>query len=1033
MDDEEHSGDSNEESSEDEGMYDEDQEMNDLLSNVIHPLAQITHLRASCDLGSSSQENLQTPLRHWKNVTTGTLSNGFKYTVTPNNTPPGRMQAYLEVHTGSVDEEDHQQGLAHYLEHAVFLGTTKYPTAEKMRAVLAGWGMSFGGDTNAYTDFRNTVYTLQAPVPTEAEHNKNEVWNVLDVLHEMMFNALLLEEHVSSERGAVLSEMICANTVDYRIEYNKFQQLYGHNLLSKRFPIGKEDLLKKYTAQDLREFYTKWYRCDNMTLHVCGSINAQDVIRIITDIFGKEKAPSTPGIRAPVPIVKPTQDVVIFQHELVTQVAFTLNAVYPNQPIVSLEDMIRDTITYLATLVLESRVYNLEQSLSDPPFSGIIWQFFDSFRENSACSSLIVSAHGREWKEAVTMGIIEFQRLYTYGITESELKETLGGLLKDAHSEAEQNDTQKSDDLIEIILDDCNLGNVIMDRRQEYYYLMKAAHSITLSRVNAQIKELLCWVQEFPGQGADHVSVFVSAPLTVDGHKFSISNQEVLDVIKGALLHVEPGKSLDVADQLVTPEEIQAKVGEMNPRWITPEGKKWSPRSPTLEIEHPETGVFLRKLDNGIPVTLKPTHFEAKQCTLRILSCGGRSMEEVKEAGALLIGIRTFLDGGAGRFSSEEINKYCLFHGINLETGVASEGSYIDASCSVSHGGFAKLCEVLHLFLSSPRFDTKAFDRAKKMYLLESDRFLKEVESVTFNKLLSVLTDPPDHRFLIPSKQQYEALTLETCRDIVLRAFSTRNIELTLVGDFEKNQVVETILAYFGSLPAGDWRAPDHHHLNISAKGETIHTLVEDDEERAFMHLGFVCPNRWGKIGDHDLLAKHPNTSRSPVYSSRILLIASMILNNKLFTTIREKMGLTYDISTDVAQYEFYDRGMFFVSLVPFPGEIERTKQEVVKMLHDFKHQKATQEELDEVLVPMVKGLKTSLTTNSYWLNLLAHVQNVNHPKDLSALTQIPQFYETVTLADISFILDHCFLPENLTTSIGVTKVTEKQTDAMET
>jgi hypothetical protein len=70
--------------------------------------------------------------------------------------------------------------------------------------------------------------------------------------------------------------------------------------------------------------------------------------------------------------------------------------------------------------------------------------------------------------------------LVIYGITEEELREHLGTLLKDSHGEAEQNDTQNSADIMEMVMDDFQIGGTVVDRKQEFLYHMKAAPSITV-------------------------------------------------------------------------------------------------------------------------------------------------------------------------------------------------------------------------------------------------------------------------------------------------------------------------------------------------------------------------------------------------------------------------------------------------------------------------------------------------------------------------------------------------------------------------
>ena len=95
------------------------------------------------------------------------LDNGLKIVALPNQYPKDRFYMNLDVNVGSTCEADDEQGLAHFLEHLVFLGTEKWRTPDEMREVMAGLGMSFGGDTNASTDQKNTVYTCEAPAGSE--------------------------------------------------------------------------------------------------------------------------------------------------------------------------------------------------------------------------------------------------------------------------------------------------------------------------------------------------------------------------------------------------------------------------------------------------------------------------------------------------------------------------------------------------------------------------------------------------------------------------------------------------------------------------------------------------------------------------------------------------------------------------------------------------------------------------------------------------------------------------------------------------
>ena len=95
-------------------------------------------------------------------VTTGTLPNGLKYYIRRNTRPERRVSLQLAVKAGSVDEENDQQGLAHFLEHMAFNGTKRFKPGELI-AALESTGARLGPHVNAYTSFDETVYMFQLP------------------------------------------------------------------------------------------------------------------------------------------------------------------------------------------------------------------------------------------------------------------------------------------------------------------------------------------------------------------------------------------------------------------------------------------------------------------------------------------------------------------------------------------------------------------------------------------------------------------------------------------------------------------------------------------------------------------------------------------------------------------------------------------------------------------------------------------------------------------------------------------------------
>ena len=128
-------------------------------------------------------------------IRTGKLPNGFTYYIRKNTEPKNRVQLYLVNKVGSVLEENDQRGLAHFMEHMSFNGTTHYPKNELVH-YLQKSGVRFGADLNAYTSFDETVYQL--PIPSDSPAI---LTNGLQIMRDWAANALLETKEINDERG----------------------------------------------------------------------------------------------------------------------------------------------------------------------------------------------------------------------------------------------------------------------------------------------------------------------------------------------------------------------------------------------------------------------------------------------------------------------------------------------------------------------------------------------------------------------------------------------------------------------------------------------------------------------------------------------------------------------------------------------------------------------------------------------------------------------------------------------------------------
>lgn len=171
-------------------------------------------------------------------VTWGVLDNGLRYAILPNVEPPNRVSLRLFVDAGSLMEEDNQQGLAHFLEHMAFNGTTNFPAGE-MVEYFQRLGMAFGSHTNAHTSFNETVYKLELPSTEDALLDEG-----FKLLRDYADGMQLGEKEIEKERGVIMSEKRSRDSVGWRTMVEQLKFILDGNLAGSRLPIGTEEVIQ---------------------------------------------------------------------------------------------------------------------------------------------------------------------------------------------------------------------------------------------------------------------------------------------------------------------------------------------------------------------------------------------------------------------------------------------------------------------------------------------------------------------------------------------------------------------------------------------------------------------------------------------------------------------------------------------------------------------------------------------------------------------------------------------------------------------
>ncbi|PVH47515.1 hypothetical protein PAHAL_4G077900 [Panicum hallii] len=1025
------------------------------------------------------EDVLNTPLPEHPKLIRGQLKNGLRYLILPNKVPANRFEAHMEVHVGSIDEEEDEQGIAHMIEHVAFLGSKK---REKL--------LGTGARSNAYTDFHHTVFHIHSPTKTK-EYGEDLLPSVLDALNEIAFHPKFSSSRVEKERRAILSELQMMNTIEYRVDCQLLQYLHSENKLSNRFPIGLEEQIQKWDPDKIRRFHERWYYPANATLYLVGEID--DIPRAVREIeavfehtlsenegnpvpggspFGAMAslfAPKLPGgfaanltgekspvtdkikpvkrerqaVRPPVEhkwslpgVAQDAKPPAIFQHELIQSFSINMFCKIPVSKVQTYKDLRSVLMKRIFLSALHFRI-NTRYKSSNPPFTSVELDHSDSGREGCTVTTLTVTAEPQNWRSAIKVAVHEVRRLKEFGVTMGEMTRYMDALIKDSEQLAMMIDSVPSVDNLDFIMESDALGHTVMDQLQGHESLLAVAETVTLEEVNTVGAEVLEFISDFGKPNAPLPAAIVACvpkKVHVDGvgeTDFEIYPDEITEAIKSGLDEpIYPEPELEVPKELITQPELNKLKLQHKPSFIP-----LTEEDNVVKVFDTETGIAQRRLSNGISINYKITQNEARVGVMRLIVGGGRATEDSESKGSVIVGVRTLSEGGCvGNFSREQVELFCVNNLINCSLESNEEFIFMEFRFALRDNGMRAAFQLLHMVLEHNVWLEDAFDRATQLYLSYYRSIPKSLERSTAHKLMLAMLNH-DERFVEPSPHSLQKLTLQSVKDAVMNQFVGSNMEVSIVGDFTEEEVESCVLDYLGTVRAASSPNTEERIEKISFRPfpSDLHfqqVYIKDTDERACAYIAGPAPNRWGFASEGndlfnviqrsgadeisepvnlDLTGKKRIDVRShPLFFGITLSLLAEIINSRLFTTVRDSMGLTYDVSFELNLFDKLDLGWYVIAVTSTPSKVHKAVDACKGVLRGLHSSRIVERELDRAKRTLLMKHEAETKTNAYWLGLLAHLQSSSVPrKDVSCIKELTTLYESATIEDLYLAYEH--------------------------
>jgi len=880
------------------------------------------------------------------------LANGLDVWIRHHEVPPDRVGIWLHVDTGSLNEEDSERGLAHFLEHMAFRGSENFPPGELIN-YFESIGLTFGRDQNAFTGFDQTTYTLTLPDTQEATLRKG-----LLCMADYAFRLRLLQEEIDKERDVILEELRAREGPYQRVLEKVLPILLPGSRVAERLPIGKEEVIERVGSGDFRQYYETWYRPDNSTLLVVGDVEPERMQELVAGAFADWQPVQDPKPDAD-PGVEPysrTRAGVLTDPE-VSVATVEVVSVRPLEAMQTVGDFRGDLVDDLGIWMLNRRLSDMVQEGKAPFQEAELAKFpLLGIATYITCEA---DCPPDRWEATLESLLKELKRARAHGFLPQEF-ENAGRAMLSAAERAAQTEPTRDQRFFLRYMNQC-----VSEERSA----TSAARRLELTRRlidDVSLQEV--WEAFRRNYSPDARLLLLTMPETEEGEK--PAEEALLSAGERAeQAEVKPKAARQRVESLLEREPDYARVVERQ--------------------EDTDLGVLSVTLENGVRAHLRSMDYKKDEVLVRITLAGGAIEESADNRGVTEVAALVLKQPATGRFSSTQIRDYLT--GKKVELGGTATPDSLMISVSGTPEDIEEGFALAYLLLSEPRIEASALKVWKDQMAQEIERRRTDVQAQLAEEAKRLLSGG-DVRLQFPTREQVDALTLEQGQQWLDRLVKSGPIEAAVVGDIDRGRALRLVRKYLGSLPD---RPPvagalsELRAVKINAGPMESNIEVDTITPRALVMVGWRGAN-WTEVKDR-----------------RVLQIASQILQTRLREEIREERGLTYSpFCFARAAIEYPGTGRFVSMFTAGPERAAEAAGLTRELMQQFAADGPTPGQMDAVRKQFANIIETQQQEPSYWARVMADMDY--HGTRLQDVRQAMEMYTTYTAEDMLDVLDRC-------------------------
>lgn len=657
-------------------------------------------------------------------VRVGHLDNGLTYYIRHNEYPKQRCEFHIAQAVGAILEEDHQNGLAHFLEHMAFNGTEHFP-GKGIINYFESVGVNFGGNINAYTSLDETVYRL-SDVPTT---RMGIVDSALLVMHDWACGLSLLPEEIDAERGVIREEWRTGADANRRMWKQSNALMYPGSQYAKRDVIGDTAVINNFAYDALRDYYKKWYGPDNQAVIVVGDINVDTIEAKIKALWADVPARVNRGERPVYSVDNNAEPIVSVVTDGEAQIT-RITVIFKKDPLPeSIKGTDMDYVLSIAHTLVTDMIDNRMSDLALDPNASFVaggTDYGELVKAKDALYAVYIPKVGQE-KQAYADLLYQLEKVRRYGFTNAELERVKAEMLSMYEKFYNERNSTRNIGYVQECKRNFLDGEVMPGIEWEYDAVKQILPSLTITEINRIAKPLIT---------DENVIVSITAPTNAQ----LPTEEEIRSGLKNmSSLPIEAPEEETIRTTLV---EKTPKAGRIK------------------KVAHNDVlGTTEWTLSNGVRIILKPTDFKQDEILFSASSFGGTSLiTNPADLPSAIMATDVVEFCGLADFSNTDLSKALAGKHVNISPSINTLSESMSGSSTVKD--LETLLQLNYLYFTSPRRDEKAFQTFISLMETSLANKNQDPKSIWYDSI-NVMASNYSPRTIVWTKEKLQEIDLD--------------------------------------------------------------------------------------------------------------------------------------------------------------------------------------------------------------------------------------------------------------------------------